>query len=168
MINPGGVFQWVYGGPAAEGTLALGSDTLNLLASGNPVFRPQFLTAPPTGTYVMTWSTPPVNQPAWTFDGSLVAAGNSAIWGFNGNGTWDTGASWSYPTYTGATLNYEPNGLQLNGLSPTDQPGTVPPAAGASVTIAPPSTSNVAVTGPAEPVARRAARFKATVRQPRP
>ena len=41
-INAGGVFQWVYNGPARQGTIALGSNTLNLPASGNPVFRPQF------------------------------------------------------------------------------------------------------------------------------
>ena len=152
-INAGGVFQWAYSGPGAEGTLALGSNVLNLPASGNPVFRPQFSVPPTVGSYVMTWTTPPANKPVWTFDGSLVAAGNSAIWGLNGSGTWDTGTSWNYPSYTGATLNYEPTGLQFSGLAFSNTPGTASPGPGAGVTIAPPGSQNVAVTGPAEPVA---------------
>ena len=57
-INANGAFQWVYSGTAAKGTLALGSAALNLPGqfAGNPVFRPQFLTTPAIGTYVMTWS----------------------------------------------------------------------------------------------------------------
>ena len=42
-VNAGGVFQWAYNGPTAEGTIALGSHTLTLpsVASGlQPVFPP--------------------------------------------------------------------------------------------------------------------------------
>ena len=43
-MNSGTVFQWVYNSPTAEGTIALGSQILNLPTTsgslGNPVFRP--------------------------------------------------------------------------------------------------------------------------------
>ena len=99
-IGASGVFQWVYSGSGAEGTLALGSATLNLPAGGSPIFRPQFLTRARAGAYVMTWSSQPANTPAWTFDNSLVSAGNAATWGSSGASTWDSGASWNYPSYT--------------------------------------------------------------------
>jgi fibronectin-binding autotransporter adhesin len=152
-INGGGAFQWVYSGSGAQGTLALGSGTLNLPAAGfgQPFFRPQFLTAPTLGSYVMTWSSPPANQPQWLFDGSLVGTGAAAVWS-DANGNWDTGANWIYPDYTSATLTYQPGGLQLTGLSVTNIAGTSAPATGASVLIAPPSISSVAVAGPTEPV----------------
>ena len=150
-INPLANFQWVYSGTGAKGTLALGSAVLNLYSVGSPVFRPLLLTPPALGTYVMTWNTPPTNEPAWTFDGSL-STGNVAVWAFSGNSTWDTGTSWNYPSYTAATLSYTTNGLQLTNYTSVILSGTASPAAGASVTIAPPSTSNVVVTGPAGPV----------------
>jgi autotransporter-associated beta strand protein len=150
-ISPSAAFQWSYTSGSAEATLALGSAVLNLPGSGNPVFRPQFVIAPVLPINVMTWNTPPANQPAWNFDGSLVAAGNVAVWN-DANGTWDTGANWLYPSYTSATLTYQSNGLQLTGLGVTNVTGTAAPAAGANVLIAPPSTSSVAVTGPAAPV----------------
>ena len=152
-INGGGALQWVYSGSGAEGTLALGSGTLNLPAqyNGNPVFRPQFVTLPSLGTYVMTWSTSPSNQPAWGFDGSLVGVGHSATWA-DGTGNWDTGGNWTYAVATSATLTYQPTGLQLTGLTVMNVAGTAAPVAGASVLIAPPSNSTVSVTGPGEPV----------------
>jgi autotransporter-associated beta strand protein len=152
-INGGGALQWVYSGSGAEGTLALGSGSLNLPGqlSGNPVFRPQFVIAPTLPVYVMTWNSLPANQPAWSFDGSLVTTGNLAVWN-DANGPWDTGANWLYPSYTSATLSYQPGGLQLTGLGVTNVTGTAAPAAGANVLIAPPSTSSVAVTGPSAPV----------------
>ena len=99
----------------------------------------------------MTWNTPPANQPAWSFDGSLVAAGNLAVWN-DSSGSWDAGANWVYPGYTSATLAYQSGGLQLTALGVTNVAGTAAPATGANVLIVPPSTSSVAVTGPAEPV----------------
>ena len=153
-INGGGALQWVYSGSGAKGTLALGSGgTLNLSNFNIPVFRPQFVTVPPVGTYVMTWSisNSPTNTPAWSFDGSLVAAGHTATWA-DGDGNWDTGGNWSYAVCSGSTLSYEPGGLELTGLSVTNVTGTAPPVTGASVLIAPPSTSSVSVTGPGEPV----------------
>ena len=152
-INGGGALQWVYSGSGAEGTLALGIGTLNLPAqyNGNPVFRPQFVTLPSLGTYVMTWSTSPSNQPAWGFDGSLVGVGHSATWA-DGTGNWDTGGNWTYAVATSATLTYQPTGLQLTGLTVMNVAGTAAPVAGASVLIAPPSNSTVSVTGPGEPV----------------
>ena len=107
--------------------------------------------APALPVYVMTWNTSPANQPAWGFDGSLVATGNLAVWN-DTNGSWDTGANWVYPSYTSATLAYQPSGLQLTSLGVTNMAGTAAPAAGANVLIAPPSTSSVSVTGPAEAV----------------
>ena len=152
-INGGGRLQWVFDNSGAEGTIALGSGTLNLpdQFSGTPVFRPQFITAPALGTYVMTWNSPPANQPAWGFDGSLVGFGATAVWG-DSNGLWDTGSNWIYPNYTGGTLSYQPSGLQLTGLSVTNIAGTSAPATGANVLIAPPSNSNVSPTGPSAPV----------------
>jgi fibronectin-binding autotransporter adhesin len=148
-INAGGIFQWVYSGTGAKGTLALGG-SLSLPSSGNPVFRPQLISAPAVGTYVMTWSSPPVNQPSWTFDGSLASGGNAAVWG-DSNGGWDTGSNWNYPSYTAATLSYTTNGLQLASLTVVNVPGTAAPPTGASVTISPPSASSISVTGPAAP-----------------
>ena len=113
-ISPSAAFQWSYNGGSAEGTLALGGAALNLPGSGSLVFRPQFAIAPALPVYVMTWNTPPANQPAWSFDGSLVAAGNLAVWN-DSNGTWDTGANWGYPGYTSATLAYQSGGLAVNG-----------------------------------------------------
>jgi autotransporter-associated beta strand protein len=151
-INGGGELQWLFNNSGAKGTIALGSSTLNLPANGfgQPFFRPQFFTAPALGTYVMTWNSPPTNQPAWLFDGSLVGTGATAIWS-DSNGLWDTGSNWTYPNYTGGTLSYQPSGLQLTGLSVTNIAGTSAPATGANVLIAPPSVSNVSVTGPANP-----------------
>ena len=98
-INGGGAFQWAYSGTGAEGTLALGGNTLNLPAGngsqGHPVFRPQYSVAPAAGTYVMTWNSPPANGPAWTFDGSFLSQA-SAFWGIDGAGTWDLGTNWNY------------------------------------------------------------------------
>ena len=150
-ISPSAAFQWSYSSGSAEATLALGGAVLNLPGSGNPIFRPQWVIAPALPVYVMTWNTPPANQPAWGFDGSLVATGNVAVWN-DANGTWDTGANWVYPSYTSATLTYQPGGLQLTGLGVTNVAGTAAPATGANVLIAPPSASNVSVTGPAEAV----------------
>ncbi len=149
-ISPSAAFQWSYTSGTAAGTLALGGADLNLPGSGNPIFRPQFVIAPVLPVYVMTWNTSPANQSAWSFDGSLVTAGNLAVWN-DANGSWDTGANWVYPSYTSATLVYQPGGLQLTGLGVTNVAGTAAPAAGTNVLIAPPSISSVAVTGPAEP-----------------
>ena len=117
----GAVFQWAYNGPGAEATLALGGNTLNLPATngsqGNPVFRPDFTTVPSLGTYVMTWTAPPANTPAWTFDTSLEGAGNFAVWGYNGNGSWDTGTKWAYAVLTAGSLSYTSSGLQVSALS---------------------------------------------------
>ena len=60
-IAASSVFQWVYNSPNAKGTIATGSNTLNLPASGNPIFEPQFALPPAVGTYVMTWSSSPAN-----------------------------------------------------------------------------------------------------------
>ena len=152
-VSGGGALQWIYSGSGAEGTLALGSAALNLPGplAGNPVFRPQWVIAPALPVYVMTWNAVPANQPAWGFDGSLVATGNVAVWN-DANGSWDTGANWNYPSYTSATLAYQPNGLQLTSLGVTNMAGTAAPAAGANVLIEPPSTSSVSVTGPAAAV----------------
>ena len=78
----------------------MGSDTLALPATngsqGNPVFRPQF--PPVLDAYVMTWNSPPVDRPTWTFDTSLQTAGSSLVWGKSGGGTWDTGTNWDRPS----------------------------------------------------------------------
>ncbi len=152
-INGGGRLQWIFNNSGAKGTIALGSGTLNLpdQFSGQPVLRPQFITAPALGTFVMTWNSPPANQPTWGFDGSLAGNGATAMWG-DSNDLWDTGSNWIYPNYTGGTLSYQPTGLQLTGLSVTNVTGTSAPATGANVLIAPPSNSNVSVTGPSVPV----------------
>ena len=63
---PSAVFAWTYNGPGTKGTVALGSNTLNLpVADGlhNPVFQPTFSVLPALGTLVMTWSSKPA-QPA--------------------------------------------------------------------------------------------------------
>ena len=129
-IKGGGALQWAYSGTGAEGTLALGNNTLNLPAGngsqGYPVFRPQYSVAPALGTYVMTWNSPPVNKPAWTFDGSLLPS--NAYWGFNGASTWDVGTNWNYATLSGS-LSYTAGGLQLAALGYNITPGTVSPGA---------------------------------------
>ena len=150
----GAVFQWVYSSPTAEGTLALGSNTLNLPASGNPIFRPANLpTLPALGTYVMTWTSPPANTPAWTIDTSLQTAGNFATWGFNGSG------NLGYRQQVGVRraqrrepqLHIERPRVEC-AVSFTNTQGSARPNTGAAVTIVPPGNQNVAVTGPAEAV----------------
>ena len=102
----------------------------------------------------MTWNSEPTNQPAWTVDLSLESAGNSALWGYNGAGTWDTGGDWNYALLTAASLTYTNSGLQLVSLTYTQTATGLSPSSGASVTIAPVSggTNNVVVTGPASSV----------------
>ena len=147
-INAGGILQWAFNGPAAEGTIALGNNALNLPASGNPVFRPQF--TPGLGEFVMTWNSSPSNQPAWSFDTSLQSLGSTLVWGINGAGSWDTGTNWDTALLTGGSLSYQAGGLQVASLNYNDTPGTAAPGPGAGVTIAPlaAATQNVAVAGP--------------------
>ncbi len=150
-ISPSAAFQWSYSGTSSEATLALGSANLNLPGSGNPIFRPQWAVAPALPVYVMTWNAPPANQPAWGFDGSLVKTGNLAVWN-DGNGSWNTGSNWVYPSYSGGTLSYQAAGLQLTGLSVTNVAGTAAPVTGTNIEIVPPSASSVVVPGPTSPL----------------
>ena len=64
-INAGGILQWAYNGAAAEGTIALGGNTVTLPAGngsqGNPVFRPQFT---PAAGHLRHHLEQPAGQPA--------------------------------------------------------------------------------------------------------
>ena len=125
-INAGGILQWAYNGSAAEGTIALGGNTLTLPATngsqGNPVFRPQF--TPTVARLRHDLEQPGRPKPAWSFDTSLQTAGSTLLWGVNGAGTWDTGTNWDSVLLTGGSLSYQGGGLQVALLTYNDMSGT--------------------------------------------
>ena len=128
-MNSGAIFQWAYNTPSAMGTIAMGSNSLYLPASGSPVFQPAFSVPPTLPINVITWSGSPANTPAWTFDSSHVGAGSYASWG-DGSGSWDTGANWQYPYVTGGALSYTAGGLQLTSLTYSQTATGLSPATG--------------------------------------
>ena len=89
--------------------IAMGSGTLNLPAVGNlQAVLPPYLPASLSGSYLITWNSPPANQPQFSINSggglaywfSYTPAGLQLevpryYWALNGNGSWDTSVNWT-------------------------------------------------------------------------